>query len=266
MMNQILSGRRVRVYPTSAIALKRMDYGEADRIITVFTPEYGKFRVLAKGVRRATSRMAGHLELFSHAHLMVAKGRDLDLATQASTVETFRGVRDDLVKTSQAYHMAELIDGLLEDRDAHSDLFTLFRNALAALADDALPAEMVARHFELQFLSTVGFQPQLTRCLSCRAVIKPGANGYSTALGGVLCPTCAIREPTSAPIAVDILKLLRYLQRTSRVDDVALRVPAAVLKDAERLVRRQIEFLLERRLRAAEFVHQVAEATEAYRT
>src|SRR5688572_30112212 len=134
MMN-LTSSRRVRVYPTSAIALKRMDYGEADRIITVFTPEYGKFRLLAKGVRRSTSRMSGHLELFSHAHLMVAKGRDLDLATQASTVETFREVREDLVKTSQAYHMAELIDSLLEDRDVHTDLFYLFRDALAAMAE-----------------------------------------------------------------------------------------------------------------------------------
>ena len=263
-MNQTLSNRRIRVYPTSAIALKRMDYGEADRIITVFTPEYGKFRLLAKGVRRASSRMAGHLELFSHAHLMLAKGRDLDLATQASTVEAFREVREDLVKTSQAYHMAELIDSLLEDRDVHAELFTLFRNALAALAEGALSPEMVARHFELHFLSSIGFQPQLTACLACRAAIKPGANGYSTALGGVLCPTCAIREPTSAPIPVDVLKLLRYVQRTGEVRDVALRVPPAILSDAERVLRRQIEFVLERRLRAADFVHRVAEVTEAY--
>jgi DNA repair protein RecO (recombination protein O) len=264
-MSQTLSERRVRVYPTSAIALKRMDYAEADRIITVFTPDYGKFRLIAKGVRRSTSRMAGHLELFSHAHLMLARGRELDLATQASTVEPFREVREDLVKTAQAYHMAELIDGLLEDRDVHAGLFHLFRDALQAMAEDVVPPEMIARHFELHFLNEVGFRPQLTHCVSCRAEIIPGANGLSTALGGVLCPSCAIREPTSSPIPVDVLKLLRYLQRTPRVADLSLRVPPPILKDAERIMRRQIEFLLERRLRAAEFVHRVAEATEAYR-
>jgi DNA repair protein RecO (recombination protein O) len=263
-MSEGLSTRRVRVYPTDAIALKRMDFGEADRIITLLTPDHGKLRVIAKGVRRSTSRMAGHLELFSHGHLMIAKGRDLDVATQASTVEPFRELRESLVKASQAYHLAELVDGLLEDRDPHREVFQLLRDALAALNVDELSPDVIARHFEVQILALIGFQPQLSNCLECRTAIQPGANAYSTARGGVFCPSCAAREATANAIPVDTLKLLRYLQRTRAVQDVRIEIPGAIVKDAERILRRQAEFVLERRLRAADFVRRVAESAAVY--
>ena len=205
---------RTRVYSTEAIPLKRMDFGEADRIITLCTPGLGKVRVIARGVRRSTSRMAGHLELFSHAHLVLARGRELDVVTQASTLEAFRALREDLVKSSQAYHLAELVDSFLQDRDENRGVFVLLRAALEALADSPLDPELIARHFEVQLLTAVGFQPQLSTCLSCGAPIQPEANAYSVPLGGVLCPGCAVHEPTARPIDTDTLKLLRFLQRS----------------------------------------------------
>ena len=255
---------RLRVYPTEAIALKRQDFAEADRLITVLTPNYGKLRLLAKGVRRPTSRMAGHLEIFAHAHLMVARGRDLDIATQASTIEPFREVREDLVASSHAYHLGELIDAFLEDRDAHPEVFALFRDALAALAAGAVPPNLVARHFELNLLGAVGFRPQLTSCLSCSAEIAPQSNFYSTTMGGAYCPSCGPREVSALPIGVDTLKLLRYLQRSPVVENLAVRPAEPIERDVERLLRRQIEFVIERRLRAADFVKRVAEETARY--
>lgn len=257
---------RARVYATEAIPLKRMDFGEADRIITLFTPGLGKVRAIARGVRRSTSRMAGHLELFTCSHLMLARGRELDIVTQASTVEPFRALREDLVKSSQAYHLCELVDAFLQDRDENRAAFMLLRSALGALAGSDVVPELVARHFELQFLAAVGFQPQLYSCLSCEASIQAEANAYSVPLGGVLCPACAPSEPSARAIATDTLKLLRFLQRTAAVGDVALGVPSAALRESERLLREVVEFVLERRLRAAEFVHQVAETTAGYRT
>src|SRR5947208_1116965 len=138
---------RARLHSTDAIPLKRMDYGEADRIITVLTPDRGKLRILARGVRRSTSRMAGHLELFSHAHLVLARGRDLDTVTQASTVEPFRRTREDMIAVSYAYHLAELVDSLLEDNDPHAEVFRLLREALSALEEHPATPDLVARHF-----------------------------------------------------------------------------------------------------------------------
>jgi len=278
---------RARVYSTEAIPLKRMDFGEADRIITLFTPGMGKVRAIARGVRRPTSRMAGHLELFTHSDLMLARGRELDVVTQASTVASFRALREDLVKSSQAYHLAELVDAFLQDRDENRAVFLLLQAALEALDASELAPErtargelvephilrqaqdercnLVARHFELQLLAAVGFRPQLYSCLSCEAPIVAEANGYSVALGGVLCPGCVPGEASARPIATDTLKLLRFLQRTAPVSDVSVAAPPGTLRDAERLLREVLEFVLERRLRAAEFVHHVAETAAGYR-
>src|SRR5436189_3955088 len=120
-----MSAIRTRVYSTEAIPLRRMDYGEADRIITVFTPFQGKIRLLAKGVRRPTSRMAGHVELFTHAQMQLAKGRDLEILSQASTISAFRRIREDVVRAANAFHLAELTDGFLQDGDSHPDVFNL---------------------------------------------------------------------------------------------------------------------------------------------
>ena len=91
-----------RQYRTEGIVLKRSDFGEADRILTLYTPERGKMRVVAKGVRRITSRKAGHVELFVRSRCMIHKGRDLDILAQTESVETFRALREDLRRAACA--------------------------------------------------------------------------------------------------------------------------------------------------------------------
>jgi DNA repair protein RecO (recombination protein O) len=254
-------GQRARVYSTEAIALKRMDYGEADRILTLFTPRAGKLRAIAKGVRRSTSRMAGHLELFACTQLMLARGRELDVVTQAAMVDPVREVRDDLTRSTFAYHLAELVDAFLPDRDPHPDVFMLLAEALGALARGEAPLELVARHFEVRLLAAVGFGPELTVCLSCHAEIQAEVNFFSIEEGGVFCPRCGGHET----IALAVLKAFRYLQRTPSPNTLGVRVPDPVLRDLERLLRRQIESVLERKLRATDFVHHVAERRGAYK-
>lgn len=87
---------RPRVYSTEAIVLRRDDYGEADRLLTLLTPRSGKMRVMAKGARKTSSRKAGHVELFTRVTLMLARGRLFDIVTQAEAIETHRALREDL--------------------------------------------------------------------------------------------------------------------------------------------------------------------------
>jgi DNA repair protein RecO (recombination protein O) len=255
----------MRLTSVDAIPLKRMDYGEADRIVTIFTPDRGKLRVIARGVRRPMSRIAGHFELFTHDHVMLAHGRELDTVTQASCIQPFRRLHEDMAALAQTYHLAELVDSLVEDRDPHPDVFALLKEGLAALDDGEVEIGLVARHFELHLLGAVGFRPELTLCLGCATQIQPDENGYSAVRGGVFCPSCAAHEPTARSLEVDTLKLLRFLQRTPSACNIALRAPLGVGRGAERVLRRHIEHVLERRLRAAEFVRIVAETVAEYR-
>ena len=125
---------RQRLYRTPAVILKRMDLGEADRIVTLFSRDVGKIRAVAKGVRKTTSRSAGHLEPFTLSDVMFAVGRELDVISQADTLESFRQVREDLVLTTHAYYLAEVVDLLTEDRMENRAVFDTLVEGLRDLA------------------------------------------------------------------------------------------------------------------------------------
>ena len=129
--------RRPHVYTTEAIILKRMDYGEADRILTLFTPRQGKLRAIAKGARRTTSRLAGHIELFTRSQLQLAAGRDLEIITQGESKERYPHLRAELWHATTAYYLAELVEKFTEDEAEHSNLYALFIDTLRRLDEDA---------------------------------------------------------------------------------------------------------------------------------
>src|SRR5512137_1244562 len=107
---------RARVYHTEGIVLRHSDFGEADRLLSVFTPHLGKVRLLAKGIRKPASRKAGHLELFTRTQLLIARGRNLDIVTQAQTLEPYLTLRQDLWRMSHAYYVGELVDSFGEEQ------------------------------------------------------------------------------------------------------------------------------------------------------
>ncbi len=111
---------RDRLYRVEAIVLKRSDYGEADRLLTLFTPDLGKLRAIAKGARKPSSRKSGHVELFTHSALLIARGRHLDVVTQADTLDAFLPLRENLDRLGFAYYLAELVDQFVEEGDALS--------------------------------------------------------------------------------------------------------------------------------------------------
>src|SRR5712692_10224619 len=108
--------RQQHSYSTEAIVLKRTDLGEADRILTLFTPAKGKIRAVAKGTRRPTSKLAGHLDLLTRSQLQVALGRNLDIVTQAEGRENFRYLRTELWHMTCGFYLAELVDRFIEDQ------------------------------------------------------------------------------------------------------------------------------------------------------
>ena len=146
-----------RVYKADAIILKRRNSGETDRIITVFTKEYGKLRLIAKGIRKVTSRRAPHLEVFTRVNLVIYRGKSLDSISDVSPVEIFEGIRSDLGRVSIAYFYCELIDSLLPEKQEHKDIFDLFFGSLQALKSDTYKN---SRQFALELLWRLGFLPR----------------------------------------------------------------------------------------------------------
>lgn len=144
-----------RTCKTEGIILKRTNYGEADRILTIYTKHYGKIRALAKGVRRIISRRGGNVELFNQAVLFLNKGKNLDLLTEAQVVNSFKSWRRDLKKVVVAYYFCELVDKLTPEEQPNQAVFQLLSRYLEKIGTASLPE--LTRSFEEALLKELGF-------------------------------------------------------------------------------------------------------------
>ena len=248
--------RRKRLYRVSAIVLKRHDQGEADRLLTVFTRDRGKLTLLAKGVRKPASRKAGHIEPFTHVDLLAAKGKSLDLVTQAETIHAHRRLREDLVRSSWAYYVAELADVFTQDDDPNDLLFDLLLETLGRLDGDGEPA-LAVRYYELHLLALAGYQPQLFRCVQCSELLQPEVNFLSLERGGALCPQHGANRPETIALPVNVLKVLRFLQTRAWAEVSPLQISPATMGQVEALLKRYIVYHLERSLRSAAFLDRL---------
>src|SRR3989304_6583825 len=167
-----------RVYKTEAIVLRQRKLGEADKIIVLYTPNYGKLEAVSKGVRRPKSRLAGHLEVLTYTSAMLAQGRNLDVVTQAQAIESFAPLREDLDRLSRAIYAAELVDRFSPEGAESFHIFQLLLATLRRLAAGA-SADVALRCFEMQLLNLAGFQPQLPSCLGCRRPLTPVPHYFS---------------------------------------------------------------------------------------
>jgi DNA repair protein RecO (recombination protein O) len=261
--------RRERVYRTSGIVLRRTDFGEADRLLTVLTPERGKLRLVAKGARKPSSRKSGHVELFAHSQMLVAVGRELDIITQAETIEPHAGLRRDLLRTTYAYYLAELVDAFLAEHDENRPMFELLQDSLGRLAtegsDEGQGGEgdleaalgLVARYFELRLLSLAGYQPQLFSCVRCGKPLEAEVNYMSAADGGVLCRDDGYDRVGSVELSVNALKVLRFLQTRDWDTCRLLRLSAASRQEVEREMIAYITYHLERQVKSVDFMRRL---------
>ncbi len=251
--------RRQRLYRVAAIVLKRRDLGEADRLLTILARERGKVTLLAKGVRRQASRKAGHVEPFTYVELLVARGKSLDLVTQAETIEAHRHLREDLWRSAWAYYVVELVDAFIQDEDPHQLLFDLLLETLGRLERGDDPA-LVVRYYELHLLALAGYQPQLFRCVQCSELLQPEVNFLSLERGGCLCPQHGAHSPETIALPLPVLKVLRFLQTRSWEEVASLQITSATMGQVEAVLKRYIVYHLERTVRSATFLEKLRAA------
>lgn len=244
---------RDRVYRTEGTVLRRLDIGEADRVLTLYTPAWGKLRVLAKGVRKPASKLGGHLDLFTRSRFVLARGRTFDIVTGAETIEAYSGLRgegpsapdDMLERLGAAYYLAELVEQLTSEGLENRPVWELLDAGLRALST-GLPIDLVTRHFELRLLVYLGYQPGLSTCVACGEPLQPEASGFSFSLGGVLCPRCLHRDPRAEPLSVAALRLLRLLAREDLATLARVRIPAGAAPEVEGILRVSLRQIAER--------------------
>lgn len=159
------------LYKTTGLVIKRTNLGEADRIITLITKDYGKLRAIARGVRKINSKQAGHLEIFSITQLMLAKGKNLDVITSARLKLYFDNILDNYQKLSLAYLFIEMIDKLTVEENPQSQLYRLIVGALRYLNKNSATS-LLELYFKLKLIDTLGYRPELKNCVICHKKIE----------------------------------------------------------------------------------------------
>jgi DNA repair protein RecO (recombination protein O) len=250
---------REHLYKSEAVIIKRINLGEADKILTIFTPNFGKLRVVAKGIRKVSSRLAGHVELFTRSQMLLAKGRNLDIVTQSQLVDAYRPLHDDLSRLAHASYAAELLDKLTPDDLELYPVYKLMVETLQLLSTEG-DSDKVLRWFELQLLGYLGYAPEVTHCVECRNELTPVVNSFSPALGGVLCVSCK-RVGVGRDLSVNALKMLRLMQRNPYSATSRVRVSADLQAELQSVMQSYIAHILESDLRSTHFI-KTAAATE----
>lgn len=146
----------MRSFKTEGIVIKRKNFREADRIVTIFTKKRGKIKVKAQGVRKITSRRSPHIELLNYSIFNLHQGQNLPVLTEVESLENFSALKKDLKKIGVAFHFCELIDGLCAENQENEEIFNLLYQALITISkNDNL--DLVSYRFELKLLKLLGF-------------------------------------------------------------------------------------------------------------
>ena len=244
---------RAGSYQTEAIVIKKTKLGEADRILTFYTPELGKVQAVAKGVRRPKSKLSGHLELLTHSTVMLTKGRSLDTIIGSQTIEGFLPLKSDLELCACALYGTELVNQFGVDRQENRSLFNLLLTMMRELSreENHQTHGTLMRYFDIHLLLAVGYEPQLHECVICRKPLSPTAAYFSVAAGGTVCTSCRPTQPYTYPISAGSLVALRCLQAGDWSSAYQISPGPQEQREMEMLLRYYLRYLLEREIRSA---------------
>lgn len=247
--------QRSSTYKAEGVVLSRRDLGDADRIVTLFTRDFGRRRLVARGARRPTSQLAPHIELFSRVRLVGVVGANLDVLTQAQSLETHSRFRSDLAAFAAAGWAVELLDGLSEDGEAAPDAYAALIAFLRALDERDSDPEPLLCALSINLLDMHGYAPELWRCTVCGCSIKAGAHAFAPRTGGVVCSSCS-RDNASHTLSVDTLKTLRFIAHHGLGGAARLRADPRTRAELRTALRAYATTVVEREISSAHILER----------
>jgi DNA repair protein RecO (recombination protein O) len=244
------------LYTVNAIVLRRTSFGETDRIVVLYSREHGKLSCIAKGVKKPLSRLAGATETFIYARYQLATGMNLDIITQAEIKESLPRIRGDLSRAAHTGYVIELVDKLLEDREVNPDLFDLLLSTLYLMERPNDP-EKITHMFELQFMSSIGYEPILDKCVRCRSRIGEVELHFSPSFGGLVCADCGHLPEDALAISPEAVDTMRKLLAADAPEIEQLEISRRVMDQIARAMRWHIRYRAERELKSLDFLQSL---------
>jgi DNA repair protein RecO (recombination protein O) len=235
------------LYRDEGVVLRTWKLGEADRIVVFLTRGHGKVRAVAKGVRKTRSKFGARLEPTTNVAVQFYEGRELDIVTQADTIDYFRSIRDDLDRFARASAMLEAVDQIAQEREVNIRLYQMLVGALRTLS--AADAPLVAPAFFFKMLALEGYRPIVEECAVCGS----GADlvAFDVDAGGLLCSS----DRRGTPVSAEVVALLQLILG-GRLGAALEATESPATHQLDDLATRAVEHHLERRLRSVSVMHQ----------
>lgn len=239
-----------------AIILNRSDYRESDSLITAYTKDFGRLSLVARGAKKPSSKLSGHLEPLSLTELLIINGRAFDYVGGALTTAAFLNLKDNLNKLYFAGRAVNRFSQLVKENEPDENLFFLLFRFLEFL--DNYPetdfsretGELFLAFFLIKLLVELGYQPEMQACLSCREKISPGKNYFNLRNGGLVCRDCLEKDQASGranpaellTISDNCIKLIRFIINNQFAPAKKLRLSRRVIKEVAHLSQSFFDF------------------------
>ncbi|MTI81465.1 MAG: DNA repair protein RecO [Firmicutes bacterium] len=253
----------MKLYQVEAVVLRLKTMREADKIVTIYSREFGKQRVAAYGVGKAASRRRGAVQPFCHSRMLLYRGQEIDSLSQCEGLTFYSHLRSDLEKMTMAFYICELLDSLTAEQEQNEPLYILLLTTMGWLdkLELTIPqAEKMVAGFELKMLGLLGYLPELGNCVNCGGEVK-GKLTFSANSGGVLCGNCTGVDSKVLRINGQTLNLLRQLLVTKPGGLPKLNIERSYFNELKAVMKALTRYHLERKAKSLEFLEALYKTT-----
>ena len=243
------------LYKTEGIVLKNMEYEEADKIVTIYTKDYGKITAIAKGVRKTKSKFGSSLEILTHSIFLIYKGRNIDIVSQTEILESFFSTSKEVIKFAFAANCVEVVNKLTEEREINIGLFNLLKEVLHYLRESNDP-KLLTLSFKWQTMSILGYRPSLNYCCRCNKSVEDQKEMYfNVKEGGLVCNNCIVKDKEGCvKVSLYFNKLVRKILITPSSTISNATIPDNKMKELEKITNIYIGYHSEKSFKTDEFL------------
>ncbi|MBU4511436.1 DNA repair protein RecO [bacterium] len=244
------------LYKTEGIVLKSMEYEEADKIVTIFTKDYGKITAIGKGVRKTKSKFGSSLEILTHSIFLIYKGRNIDIVSQTEILESFFSTSKEVIKFAFAANCVEIVNKLTEDGEINIGLFNLLKEVLHYLRESNDP-KLLNLSFKWQAMSILGYRPSLNLCCRCNKSVEDQKemHFFNTREGGLVCNNCITKDKEECiEVSFYFAKLVRKILITPLSTISNATIPGKKMKELEKITDLYIAYHSEKSFKTDRFL------------
>lgn len=265
-------------YKTEGIIIKRINFGESSLMLNIYTKDHGKIEAVARSARKAKGKLKGHLELFLHADMIFADGKNIDTITSSMTVEPFFNLRKNLKLLFSSYFIIELADKITEERYKDIRMFNLLRRIFYFFDELGeqdpkinydLKLKLAILLYQIHIADLSGFSSHLDKCVYCSKKILPDDNYFSFSFGGIMDGGCVSNDSDAALVSDNMIKVMRLFQFKGRsigdydlhlkkcFEDLnKLKIDEKLVSKAIFLMNKFIEFNIDRKIKGVDFLRK----------